>query len=221
MAKPRRKSKSGKPPVPPVGRYVLYYQAPDGTPHDPPIPLDQRLTDNELRELVNGIQAKLKARQSKAAAPGITFDMADELPGGIKLKESAPAVAAPSITVGGRARKCFKPGDIGAEIAKLAAYSGPSVSKEEIDQALAADEMPLPHGAATPPTAIHSPPDRKPLPSCARSAVAEDGWADAAATIVYKGLSLFTGACVCGAGVILGGWAALKSLPWLATVLGS
>jgi hypothetical protein len=53
--------------------------------HDPPIPLDQRLTDAELRELVDGIQEKLNGRQ--AVEPG-------REPPGIKPEMASAAVIA-------------------------------------------------------------------------------------------------------------------------------
>jgi hypothetical protein len=48
---PKRKRESRKPeppPLPQVGKYVFAFEAPDGTIHDPPVPLDQRMTDDEL-----------------------------------------------------------------------------------------------------------------------------------------------------------------------------
>jgi hypothetical protein len=48
---------------------------------------------------------------------------------------------------------------------------------------------------------------------------ADDGWGDAAATLIYRGVCLVAGAGLCGAGLILGGWAALKALPLLESVL--
>jgi DNA-binding XRE family transcriptional regulator len=63
MSKPRRRTRPRpRAPLPPIGSYLLLFQAPDGTLHDPPIPLDQRLTDDELKEVVHAVHAKLRAR---------------------------------------------------------------------------------------------------------------------------------------------------------------
>jgi hypothetical protein len=51
------------------------------------------------------------------------------------------------------------------------------------------------------------------------AAPAEDTWGDAAASLVYRGLCVLTGGFLGGAGLMFGGWAALKLLPWLEAVL--
>jgi hypothetical protein len=81
MSKPRRKPrKRPSPPLPAVGRYVLAFEAPDGSLHDPPIPPDQRITDDELKDIVRAAWNKLIQRYSAAG----TVNRADELPGGLE-----------------------------------------------------------------------------------------------------------------------------------------
>lgn len=67
MPKRRKPPRSPRraPPLPSVGRYVLAFQSADGSMQDPPVPLDQRLTDAELRELVEAVQAKIISRAEK------------------------------------------------------------------------------------------------------------------------------------------------------------
>jgi len=119
-----------------------------------------------------------------------------------------------------------EPKDIGAALARSPAYTGPPVSEEEIDRVLAGNGIPpapdTKAAAAVPAPEPQKTMDNAPAPPQVRrplDAAAEDGWADAAATLIYKGLCLFTGATLCGAGVILGGWAAVKALPWLEALL--
>jgi hypothetical protein len=204
MSKPRRKRKRPFSRLPKVGRYVLSYQDQDGKMHDPPIPLDQRLTDDELRELVEAVQAKVQQR---------IVNRADEPPSGIKLETHYPDPSNPpadqmtahSGTVG------VEPKDIGAALARSPAYSGPPISEEEIDRVLAGNGI-----APAEPSS--------PIPAANRKAatpapVAGDSWGDAAGLLVYRGLCLFTGASLCGAGVIVGGWLTLKALPCLQAIL--
>jgi hypothetical protein len=221
MSKPRRKPrKPPQPPLPPLGHYVLAYQAPDGTMCDPPIPLDQRLTDAELRQLVEAVQTKVKQK---------TVNHADELPGGIKQETSSPDLSnlpadqmtARSGSVHGPATTGIEPEDIMAALVRSPAYKGPPMSPEEADRVLAANGIPPAPTAADAKSPSHAPAPEPEVSSITAGGTPppEDGWGYAAGSLIYRGLCLFTAAMLVGAGVILGSWAALKTLPWLEAVL--
>jgi hypothetical protein len=115
-----------------------------------------------------------------------------------------------------RKQRSVEPQDIGAALARSKAYTGPPMSDEEIDRVLAGNGIPPAPDARA---ATGAPPVSEPQKPSETTISAEDGWGDAVATLIYKGLCLFTGACLLGAGVILGGWGTLKALPWLETAL--
>jgi hypothetical protein len=243
MSKPRRRKprQRPQPPLPQLGHYVLSFQAPDGSMQDPPIPLDQRLTDAELHELVDGVHAKLKARQSKEATirlaktgepdsspldvpkflnhstvcrgpaadtgPSLQGDNSSGTPPS-DSREATPRVEAKLTGV--------EPKDI---LVALSAHTGESMSPEEADRVLAANGIPpaqVRADARQPPSPLPNTPQRAPaIPS----PDSDDGWGDAAGAIIYRSLCLSTGAFLVGGFLILGGWAALKVLPWLELVL--
>jgi hypothetical protein len=194
MSKPRRRTRA-RPPLPPIGSYVLLFQAPDGTLHDPPVPLDQRLTDDELKEVVHAVHAKLKAR-------GATINQADELPGGIKLEQASAEeqslrFADPVSSADEIAQRLGLPGIDPGERFKARDEESLREYHEEFFNADGSAKHPV--------GGRQSPAPQNPVP-------AEESWSKALLAVGLQGFCIMAGSLLAGACVIVGGWAAIKFL---------
>jgi hypothetical protein len=247
MSKPARRKprKSVAPPLPPIGHYVLAFQAPDGTLQPPPIPLDQRFTDAELREVVEAVQAKLLGKLDGTAKE--PYEFARMAPSyGPKPLDDAETGAAPASTAsrtlgadtsaspsaesssdGGleppreatpRVEKTMEAA-LGrlAEKIPFGPLTPPRMTKEEADSILEANGIP--------PAAKRETIDVQRMPLATKGPSQTEGSApqsdgEWAASMIYRALCLFSGASLIGCGIVVGSYGALKMLPTLDAFLG-
>jgi hypothetical protein len=233
----RRRKPRPPPPVPALGHYVLAYQAADGSMQDPPIPLDERLTDAELRELVDGIQAKLAARQSHTTSCNHIFSQATEIYDGmIRIKDASCTYcglkAAVNSTVSRTLAADTSGGPLAENLSRSPTFGEPNACAEA--SASSGEATPrvddlkstiasiwatvargpsaiAPEEASAPPVKAVSPP---PQATPERS---DDTWWEAVETLLYRGACLLVGGLLLGAGTVIGGISMLKALKnWLA-----